>query len=32
MLEPFARGADDGIGLVSVVGGKFAMRCHDFAR
>ena len=30
MLEPFARGADDGFGLVSEVGGELAMRGHHF--
>ena len=32
MLKPFARGADDGFGLVPEVGGELAMRRHDFAR
>jgi hypothetical protein len=31
MLKPFARGADDGFGLVSKVGSELAMRSHDFA-
>ena len=30
MLKPFARGADDGFGLVPEVGGELAMRRHDF--
>ena len=29
MLKPFARGADDGFGLVAEVGGELAMRRHD---
>ncbi len=31
MLKPFARGADDGFGLVAEVGGELAMRGHDLA-